>query len=120
MLGVTVRPLGVQEPDDFEQAFAAMTQESPDALFVVSDVLTGVNRKRILEFAAEHRLPAMYEVREFVADGGLISYGPSFRDLLRRGAAFVDKILRGARPADLPVEQPTRFELVINLNELTT
>ncbi len=114
-LGVTVRPLGVQEPDDFDQAFTAMTQERPDALFVISDPLTGAYRKRILEFAAKHRLPAMYENRGFVDDGGLISYGPSPSDLLRRGAAYVDKILRGARPADLPVEQPTRLELVVNL-----
>ncbi|HEV8308010.1 MAG TPA: ABC transporter substrate-binding protein [Methylomirabilota bacterium] len=114
-LGVTVRPLGVQEPADFEQAFAAMTQERPEALFVVSDVLTVSNRKRIFEFAAHNRLPSMYEGRQFVADGGLISYGPSFPDLERRGAAFVDKILKGAKPADLPVEQPTRVELVVNL-----
>ena len=114
-LGVTVRPLGVQEPDDFEQAFAAMIQERPDALFVVADLLTRLQHKRVVEFAAQNRLPAMYELREFVADGGLMSYGPIFPDLLRRGAAFVDKILKGAKPADLPVEQPTRFELVVNL-----
>ncbi len=113
-LGVTVRPLGVQEPEDFEQAFTAMTQERPDALFVISDVLTRSHHKRVLEFAALNRLPAMYERRDYVADGGLISYGPSFPDLLRRGAAFVDRVLRGAKPADLPVEQPTRFELVVN------
>jgi putative ABC transport system substrate-binding protein len=115
MLGVTVRPLGVQEPSDFEQAFAAMTQERPDALFVVADVLTRFHHKRIRDFSALNRLPAMYELREFVADGGLISYGPSFPDLQRRGAALVDKVLKGAKPADLPVEQPTRFELVLNL-----
>ena len=114
-LGVTVRPLGVQEPEDFEQAFAAMTQERPDALFVVADVLTRFHHKRIRDFAALNRLPAMYELREFVADGGLISYGPSFPDLQRRGAVLVDKVLKGAKPADLPVEQPTRFELVLNL-----
>jgi len=114
-LGVTARPLGVQEPDDFEQAFAAMTQERPDALFVVSDVLTRLHHKRIVEFATRNRLPVMYERREYVTNGGLISYGPSFPDLLRRVAALVDKILRGAKPADLPVEQPTRFELAVNL-----
>jgi putative ABC transport system substrate-binding protein len=115
MLGVTVRPLGVQEPDDFEQAFAAMTQERPDALFVVADLLTRVHHRRILGFATQNRLPVMYEGRDFVADGGLISYGPIFNDLLRRGAALMDKILKGAKPADLPIEQPTRFELVVNL-----
>lgn len=119
-LGVALRPLGVQEPADFEQAFAAMTQERPDALFVVADVLTVSNRKRILEFTAQNRLPAMYEGREFVAEGGLISYGPSLPDLLRRAAALVDKILRGAKPADLPVELPTRIELVVNLKTAKT
>src|SRR5262249_9435414 len=114
-LGVAVRPLGVQGPADLEQAFTAMTQQRPDALFVVADVFTASNRKRIFEFAAQNRLPAMDEVRAYVADGGLISYGPSFTDQLRRAAALVDKILRGAKPADLPVELPTRLELVVNL-----
>ena len=114
-LAVTVRPLGVQEPDDFEQAFTAMTQERPDALFVVSDVLTFSQRKRIMAFAAQNRLPTMYERREYVADGGLLSYGPSFPNLLRQGATYVDRILKGAKPADLPVAEPTTFELVINL-----
>ena len=114
-LAVTVRPLGVQKPDDFEQAFAAMTRERPDALFVVTDILNATNRKRILEFAAQIRLPVMGEVRQWVAEGGLISYGPSFPYLERRAAAIVDKILRGAKPADLPVELPTRIELVVNL-----
>ncbi len=114
-LAVTVRPLGVYSLDDFEVAFTAMTQERPDALFVVSDPLVTGNRKRILDFAAKHRLPAMYENRAFMADGGLMAYGPSFDDNFRRAAAFVDKILKGARPADIPVEQPMRLELVVNL-----
>ncbi len=114
-LGVTVRPLGVQAPEDFEQAFTAMTQERPDGLFVVSDPLTSAFRKRILEFAAMNRLPTMYEERRYALDGGLMSYGPNFEERLRRAAAYVDKILRGARPADLPVELPTRVELVVNL-----
>jgi ABC-type uncharacterized transport system substrate-binding protein len=113
-LGVTVRPLGVQEPEDFEQAFTAMAQERPDALFVIADQLVSLNQKRILEFAAQSRLPAMYEFKSFADAGGLMAYGPSRSDTLRRGAAFVDKILKGAKPADLPVEQPTRFELVVN------
>lgn len=114
-LGVTVRPLGVQEPEDFDQAFIAMIQERPDALVVISDPLVRFNRQRILEFAARHHLPAMYTDRSYAQDGGLMAYGPIFPDMFRRGAAFVDKILRGAKPADLPVEQPTRFELVVNL-----
>ena len=114
-LGVTVRPLGVQEPGDFEQAFTAMIQERPDALLVVADPLTVFHRKRIVEFAAQTRLATMYELRAYVDDGGLMAYGPNFGEMFRRGAAFVDKILKGAKPADLPVEQPTRFELVVNL-----
>jgi putative ABC transport system substrate-binding protein len=114
-LGATVRPLGVQEPGDFDQAFAAIVQERPDALLVIVDLLTFSNRQRIIEFAAQHRVPTMYEVRGFVNAGGLISYGPIADDVERRAAAYVDKILRGARPAQLPVEQPTRFELAVNL-----
>lgn len=114
-LGVTIRPLGVQEPEDFDQAFTAMIQERPDALVVISDPLVRLNRKRILDFAARNRLPAMYTDRSYADDGGLMAYGPSFADMFRRAAAYVDKILKGAKPADLPVEQPTRFELVINL-----
>jgi len=114
-LRVTVRPLGVHSLEDFEVAFTAMTQERPDALFVVADPLVTANRKRILDFTARHRLPAMYESRAYVADGGLMAYGPSFDDMLRRAAALTDKILKGTRPADIPVEQPMRFELVINM-----
>jgi len=114
-LGVTVRPLGVHSVEDFEVAFTAMTQERPDALFVVADPLVGTNRKRILDFTARHRLPAMFELRLYAVDGGLMAYGPNQDGRLRQAAAFVDKILKGARPADLPVEQPMRFELVLNL-----
>jgi putative ABC transport system substrate-binding protein len=114
-LAVTVRPLGVHSPEDFEVAFTALTEERPDALFVVSDPLVTGNRKRILDFTAKHRLPAMYEFRAWAADGGLMAYGPNFDGMFRRAAAFADKILKGARPADLPVEQPMQFELVVNL-----
>jgi putative ABC transport system substrate-binding protein len=78
-------------------------------------VLTFTQRKRIMAFAAQNRLPTMYERREYVADGGLLSYGPSFPDLFRHGATYVDRILKGAKPADLPIELPTRIELVVNL-----
>jgi len=114
-LGVTVRPLGVHSLEDFEVAFTAMTQERPDALFVIADPLLTGNRKRILDFTAKHRLPAMYEFRAYVADGGLMAYGPSFDYMYRRAAALADKILKGTRPADIPVEEPMRLELVVNL-----
>ena len=114
-LGVTVQALGVREPDDFGVAFSAMTRERPDALFLVADMLTNLNRKRVIDFAATHRIPAMYDSSLVVADGGLMSYGPSNVDSLRRVAYFVDRILKGAKPADLPMEQPTRFYLLINM-----
>ena len=115
VLGVALQPLGVRDPSDFDGAFSAMTRERPNALFVVSDALTIINRRRILDFAAKSRLPAIYESSSYVNDGGLMSYGPRVPDMWRRAASYVDKILKGAKPTDLPVEQPTRFELVINL-----
>jgi len=115
VLGVTVQPLGVREPDDFDHAFVTMDRERPDALFMVTDSLTNLNRKRVLDFAETHRIPAMYEYASLVREGGLISYGPSFDDMFQRAAAYVDKILRGAKPNELPVEQPTRYYLVVNL-----
>jgi len=114
-MGLSVQPLGVREPDDFEQAFAAMQRDMPDAILMVTDVLTLLNRKRVFEFAAAHRLPAIYEVDSLVRDGGLMSYGPDLDESFGRVAALVDRILKGAKPADLPFEQPTRFRLVINL-----
>ena len=95
--------------------FAAMAKERVGALLVLSDVIFNLHRTRLADLAARSRLPAAYGVRESVEAGGLMSYGPSFLDLYRRSAAYVDKILKGAKPADLPVEQPTKFELVINL-----
>jgi putative ABC transport system substrate-binding protein len=118
-LGLQLQPLGVQEPRDFNSAFVAMGRERPDALFVVSDVLTTLNQQHIMAFAAQSRLPAMYEFRSDVAAGGLLSYGPSVAEMSWRAATLVDKILKGAKPADLPVEQPTKFELVINLKTAT-
>jgi putative ABC transport system substrate-binding protein len=115
VLGVSVQPLGVREPDDFDHAFAAMDRERPDALFMVTDSLTNLNRKRVLDFAEMRRIPAMYEYAPLVRDGGLISYGPSFDDMFQRAAVYVDKILKGAKPSELPVEQPTRYYLVVNL-----
>jgi putative ABC transport system substrate-binding protein len=115
VLNVTVQPLGVREPNDFGTAFAAMTRERPDALFLVADALTSLNRKRVLDFSDVHHIPAMYEFGTFVQGGGLMSYGPSLDDNFRVAARFVDRILKGAKPGDLPVEQPTRYYLVINL-----
>jgi len=114
-LGVTVQPLGVREPDDFNEAFAAMNREMPDAILMVTDSLTLLNRKRVFEFALEHKVPAIYEQDFMTRDGGLMSYGVSLSDLFRMGALYTDKILRGTKPGDLPIAQPVTFEFVINL-----
>jgi ABC-type uncharacterized transport system substrate-binding protein len=114
-LGVTLESFEVQAFHDFEHAFTAMTQEPPDALFVIAEVLTIAHRCRVLEFAEENRLPAIYEFGLFAREGGLMAYGPKLTDAFRRAAYYVDEILKGAKPADLPVEQPDSFELVVNL-----
>ena len=114
-LGVQVHSLEVRSPEDFPGAFAVTQSLRPDALIVVEDPLTVSHRKPIIEFAARHRVPALYGLKEFAVDGGLISYGASLADLYRRAAGYVDKILKGAKPADLPVQQPTKFEFFINL-----
>ena len=113
--GVTLRPMQVRTPDDFAPVFAAMAQDSADAVIVFAHRLTIGNRSSVVELANRQRLPAMYGIREFVDEGGLIAYGPSLRATSKRAAFFVDKILNGAKPADLSVEQPAKFELVINL-----
>jgi putative tryptophan/tyrosine transport system substrate-binding protein len=105
----------VRGPDDFNDAFKAARQHDLAALVVVEDPLTVNHRTAIADFAAAHQLPALYGTREYVAVGGLLSYGASLTDLNRRAAGYVDKILKGAKPADLPVQQPSRFEFVINL-----
>ena len=115
LLHVTVRPVTVRQPEDLEQAFATMTRERPEALLLLSDSLTLLNRKRILEFAETSTIPAMYEIGSLVQDGGLISYGPNLEDILIRSAVYVDKILKGAKPRDMPVEQPTRYYLIVNI-----
>jgi putative ABC transport system substrate-binding protein len=114
-LGMQSQPLEVRDPNEFESAFAAMARERAEALLVIPEQLFLTHRTRLAALALEHRLPTMYERREFVEVGGLMSYGISFRDNFRRAAAYVDKILRGAKPGDLPIEQPMRFELVMNL-----
>ena len=114
-LGVQLQLLEARGPNEFDGAFAAMAKERVGALLVLSDAMLNSHRTRLADLAARSRLPAAYGVRESVEAGGLMSYGPSFLDLYRRSAAYVDKILKGAKPADLPVEQPTKFELVFNL-----
>ena len=115
VLGVSIQSVGVRTPADFDGAFAAITRERPHGLLVMANTVTLGQRKRAADFAASQRIPAIYEARAFVDVGGLMSYGIDFVDHFRRAASFVDKILKGAKPADLPVEQPTKFELVINL-----
>jgi len=113
--GMLIVPLGVHAPDDFDTAFLEMTKKPPDAILMVTDVLTNLNRKRVIDFAAEHRLPAIYEYANLVHDGGLLSYGPDQRTIFERAAALTDRILKGAKPANLPLELPSRFELALNL-----
>ena len=114
-LGLSVRSWEVGDADDFEKVFAALNKQRPDGLYVTGGPLMRTNEKRIAGFALKSRLPSMYNRREFVDAGGLMSYGPNYPDLWRRAATYIDKILKGAKPADLPVEQPTNFEFVINL-----
>jgi len=114
-LGFIVQPLGVAEPNDFNEAFAAMTRDPPDAILMVSDALTILNRKRVYEHAATHRLAAIYENDAYVRDGGLMSYGADATESYTRAASLIDRIFKGAKPADLPFEQPTRYLFVVNL-----
>jgi len=114
-LGVKLQSAEVRDPSEFDGAFASMSADRAQALVVVVDPLTVRYRARISELAAKNRLPAMYGLREFADAGGLMAYGPNVVDLCRRAADYVDKILKGAKPADLPIQQPTKFELVINL-----
>jgi putative tryptophan/tyrosine transport system substrate-binding protein len=115
-LGISVESLGVREPNDFDDAFRAMERDKPDGLLMVADALTTLNRKRVYEFAAAHHLAAIYEYDNFARDGGLMSYGPDREETEERVASLIDRLLKGANPANLPLEQPTRFRLVINLN----
>ena len=114
VLGLTYRPLEVRAPADLPGAFAAILRERADGLNVWAQPLTLAHRKEIVEFAATNRLPAVYGSRAFADAGGLLAYGTDYLGMWRHAAAYVDKILKGARPADLPVEQPTKFELVVN------
>ena len=116
-LQVEVEAISVRGPGDFATAFSTMRARRPDAIFLVSDALTNANRKVLIEFAAAERIPAMYEYAFYVRDGGLMSYGPSPEDGFREAALYIDRIFKGAKPGDLPAEQPTRYYL--NLNRAT-
>jgi putative ABC transport system substrate-binding protein len=115
LLGMTLHSVEIRGPDDLDAAFSTMTRDRADGLVALSDPLIVLHRGRIAGLAAKSRLPAVYASREIVDAGGLMAYGPSTVDLFRRAAAYVGKILRGARPGDLPMEQPTKLELIINL-----
>jgi putative tryptophan/tyrosine transport system substrate-binding protein len=115
-LGLELQSWEVRDPGDFAASFAAASADRPDALLTLGSPITVIHRAQIIDFAARSRLPAMYDKKEFAIDGGLMAYIPSPVEHGRRTAAYVDKIFKGAKPADLPVEQPTKFELVINLN----
>ena len=114
-LGVRLQILEARGPTDFDRAFSEMTRARADALYVVGSNTFFTERRRLVNLAAQNRLPATYPWRDFVDAGGLMSYGPNLVDVFRRAAYYVDKILKGTKPGDLPVEQPTKFELVINL-----
>jgi putative tryptophan/tyrosine transport system substrate-binding protein len=114
-LGLLLHSQEVRGPQDFEGAFTRTAQARPDALLVLTDSLIAMHRQQIVEFATQQHLPSVFTTREWVVAGGLMSYGPSVPDLYRRAATYVDKLLKGAKPADLPVEQPMKFELVLNL-----
>jgi putative ABC transport system substrate-binding protein len=119
-LAIEVQSLEVRAVDDFDGVFELAKKQRPDALITVEDPLTFNYQKRIADFALANQLPSLHGVREFVVAGGLLSYGANVADLYRRAASYVDKILKGAKPADLPVQQPTKFELVINLQTAKT
>jgi putative tryptophan/tyrosine transport system substrate-binding protein len=113
--GVELSPIGVRDADEIERAITAFARGSNRGLIVTASPLVLIHRDLIITLAARHKLPAIYSDRAFISDGGLISYGTDYSDLYRRAAGYVDRILKGERPADLPVQYPTKYELVINL-----
>jgi putative ABC transport system substrate-binding protein len=115
-LRLKLLPLAVRSLDDFESAFAGAKRDGAQALITTTGGLINAQQRQVLDFAAKNRLPAMYHSPAFVEAGGLMSYAPNYTDLWRRAADFVDKILKGAKPGDLPIEQPKKFEFIINLN----
>jgi putative tryptophan/tyrosine transport system substrate-binding protein len=117
---LVLRPVGPRNLDELDAAFIELLKERPDALLVTAEAFTRQHLARILDFANSNTIPSMFEDSSFVKAGGLMSYGPDYQDIFRKAAIFVDKILKGAKPADLPIEQPTKFELVINLKTAKT
>jgi putative tryptophan/tyrosine transport system substrate-binding protein len=120
VLGVMLQSVEVQSPSDLDAVFARMAKARPDALFVLDDALTIQYQNEIVDFAIKNRLPSVFYAKDRVEAGGLMSYGPNYPEMMYRAASQVDKILKGSKPADLPMEQPTRFELVINLKTAMT
>jgi len=116
VLALRLHPLEIKSADDIDRAFAAMTKARDQAIIILTSPFATLNSKRIVELALKHRLPGIYPTRQFVEEGGLMAYGPLIGDLYRRAATYVDKILKGMAPADLPVEQPMKFEFIVNLN----
>jgi putative ABC transport system substrate-binding protein len=119
-MGVTLVPFEFRRPDELEAAFAAIRRARPDALITFSDVLVYTYAERVAKLAAEAQIPAMFAFREVPDAGGLMSYGPNLVDMWRRSADYTVKILNGAKPGDMPIEQPSRLELVINLKQAKT
>jgi putative ABC transport system substrate-binding protein len=119
-LGVQLQPVEVRGPQDLDRAFAMIQEARPDGLIVIPDRFLLTYRASIVQFMARQRLPGMFPFREFVQEGGLLSYGPDYTDMYRRAATYVAKILHGAKPAGLPMEQPTKFEFLINLKTAQT
>src|SRR5262249_3073252 len=115
VLGIQLRAVEARGPDQFEAAFAAMVRGQTEALLTLEDSMFWLNRRVLAEIEAEHRLPTMHPLREHVEAGSLMAYGPDLRDLFRRAATYVDRVLKGAKPGDMPVEQPTKFEFAINV-----
>jgi putative ABC transport system substrate-binding protein len=119
-LHIKLQRVDVRQPEEFGNAFSVIAKERPGALTVIADRFMLTHRAQIIAFGTKGRLPGMFPYREFVDEGGLMAYGPNYADSFRRSATYVDKILKGAKPADLPVEQPTKFELVVNLKTAKT
>jgi len=119
-MGAQLRLVEARSSGELDEAFSAIAREHPGALVVFPSAMLFVERRRIVEFAATSRLPAMYFMKEFVTVGSLSSYGPSYAEEVRHSASYVDKILKGAKPGDLPIEQPTKFEFVVSLQTAKT
>ena len=114
-MSITLQDRGVKDASEMESVFEAISKERPDAFLALMDIPLRAHQKRILDFLAQNRVPAIFESKDWVEAGGLISYGPDGDDVTRRSAIQLDKILKGAKPSDIPVEQPTKFEMMVNL-----